>query len=116
MFIAVGCVAAAVHLAMAFALVQYGDMRPALANIPAFACAFLVSFTGHSRHTFQTDAPPGWWRWLQVSVAGFLLNQGLYMLALRLFPQVWYVLLLASVTALVAFASYHLGRVWAFST
>jgi putative flippase GtrA len=116
-FVLVGCWAAAVHLGTAFILVDALGMAPSLANVIAFLCAFAVSFAGHRRHSFQSDNAPrhGWWRWLQVSVAGFLLNQCLYVFALQAFPHVWYLLLLGIVTATVAVFTYSLGKVWAFN-
>jgi putative flippase GtrA len=116
-FIVVGSTAAATHLAAAFVLVNYGGLMPAFANVPAFLCAFCVSFAGHSRHSFHASAKSRrtWWRWLQVSLASFFLNQGLYLLALKAFPQVWYLLLLGMVTGVVAFLSYSLGKAWAFN-
>lgn len=116
-FIAVGCAAATVHLASVFALVNYAGIRPAYANVPAFLCAFCVSFAGHSRHSFRMaeKRKHSWWRWLQISIAAFFLNQSLYLLALKAFPHTWYLLLLGTVTAAVAFISYGLGKVWAFN-
>jgi len=116
-FVTVGCAAAAVHLATVFILVHYVGITPAVANVPAFLCAFCVSFAGHSRHSFRDfdRHRHSWWRWLQVSIAGFFLNQALYLIALHAFPQVWYLLLLGGVTSLVAFVSYGLGKLWAFS-
>jgi putative flippase GtrA len=115
-FITVGCAAAVVHLVTVFVLVNYAGMGPAYANVPAFLCAFCVSFAGHSRHSFHVSEKRKyhWWRWLQVSIAAFFLNQGLYLLALKSFPQIWYLLLLGMVTSAVAFISYGLGKIWAF--
>jgi putative flippase GtrA len=116
-FIAVGSSAAGVHLLVAWAIVESGWAAPAWANVSAFACAFMVSFLGHRRYTFGTAErlPANLAKWLAVSIAGFALNQTLYVAALHLFPQVFYLLLLFAVTAMIAVASYCLGRFWAFA-
>lgn len=116
-FIAVGCAAALVHLALVFLLVSYAGMKPALANVPAFLCAFCVGHAGHSRFSFPSHRPyqHSRWRWLQVSLASFFLNQGLTLLALRAFPQLWYLAVIAGVSAAVALISYGLGKTWAFT-
>jgi hypothetical protein len=54
-------------------------------------------------------------KWLAVSIGGFLLNQALYVAALRLFPDWSYLVLLAGVTVLVALCSFFLGKLWAFA-
>jgi putative flippase GtrA len=115
-FVAVGGIAAAVHLTTVFILVEYGAMPPPFANVIAFLCAFSVSFAGHSRHSFRSGkkTPRSWWRWLQVSITAFFLNQGLYLMALHAFPHTGYLLLLGIVTGVVAFFSYALGKLWAF--
>lgn len=116
-FIVVGCTAAVVHLATVFLLVNYVGMVPALANVPAFLCAFCVSHAGHSRFSFPSRQrlTHSRWRWLQVSSATFFLNQGLTLLALRALPDVWYLVVMGGVTGLVALISYGLGKAWAFS-
>jgi len=118
-FAAVGALAAGVHLCAAWLLVEGAALPPAAANVGAFLCAFPVSYLGHRRHTFGAIGAAGAGnaslpKWLQVSVGAFGLNQALYVAALRCFPHVWYLLLLAFVTATVAAGSYCLGRIWAF--
>lgn len=115
-FVVIGSLAAAIHLGTAFLLVDQAGIPPAVANVIAFGCAFFFSYAGHSRHSFRsgTNADGSFLRWLQVSIAGFLANQGLYMLALHAFPHVWYLLLSMLVTAIVASGSYLLGKLWAF--
>jgi len=116
-FIVVGSLAAATHMLAALIIVESGLASPAWANVGAFACAFLVSFIGHRRYTFQhagkTSESLG--KWLIVSISGFALNQILYVSALHLFPQIFYLALLFAVTAMVAIFSYLLGKYWAFT-
>jgi putative flippase GtrA len=116
-FIAVGCTAALVHLGTAFVLVSLVGVTPGLANVPAFLCAFCVSHAGHSRFSFPSSrrVAHSRWRWLQVSLAAFFLNQGLTLLALHAFPQFWYLAVMAGVAIVVALISYGLGKTWAFA-
>jgi putative flippase GtrA len=113
----VGGMAAGVHLLVVMLAVELGQVSPAYANVIAFAVAFLVSYAGHRRYTF--GAGPGvadsLGKWLAVSIGGFLLNQALYVAALRLLPAWPYLLLLAGVTVLVALCSFFLGKLWAFA-
>jgi putative flippase GtrA len=117
LFVTVGCAAAVMHLAAAFILVSQTGMAPALANVPAFSCAFCVSHAGHSRFSFPSPAyrSHSRLRWLQVSLVSFLLNQGLTLFALHAFPQLWYLAVMAGVAAVVALISYGLGKTWAFA-
>lgn len=116
-FVLVGAVAASVHIAIVYILVDHLNFSPSIANVLAFACAFIVSFSGHRHLTFDANAhlTRSLARWLQVSVGAFAANQILYMAALHYFPQIWYLLSLAMVTLIVAIASYVMGKVWAFS-
>jgi putative flippase GtrA len=116
-FVLVGGVAAGVHLLVVMLAVELCQVPPAYANVIAFAVAFLVSYAGHRRYTFGAGLGMGdsLGKWLAVSISGFLLNQTLYVTALRLFPAWPYLLLLAGVTALVALFSFFLGKLWAFA-
>jgi putative flippase GtrA len=117
----VGGVAAGVHLLVVMLAVELRQVPPAYANVIAFAVAFLVSYAGHRRYTFGAgrgvadSIADSIGKWLAVSIAGFLLNQALYVAALRLFPAWPYVVLLAGVTGLVALCSFFLGKLWAFA-
>lgn len=115
-FIAVGSVAAGVHLLVAWIVVELGWATPAWANVSAFSCAFMVSFIGHRRYTFGIagHVAGSLAKWLAVSIGAFAVNQILYLTALNLFPQIFYLVLLFAVTALLAVASYCLGKFWAF--
>jgi putative flippase GtrA len=116
-FVLVGGVAAGVHLLVVMLAVELRHVPPAYANVIAFAVAFLVSYAGHRRYTFGAGrgVADSMGKWLAVSIAGFLLNQALYVAALRLFPDWSYLLLLAGVTVLVALCSFFLGKLWAFA-
>nr|WP_260048752.1 GtrA family protein [Pseudoduganella aquatica] len=113
----VGAAAAGVHLLTVLGAVSLAQLRPQQANIAGFACAFLVSHAGQRKFTFGAGRSAGgsMLRWLAVSLAGFGANQFLFVAALKAFPAVPYLALLAAVTLLVALASFALGKYWAFS-
>jgi putative flippase GtrA len=114
-FIAVGCAAAAVHLAVVVLLVSGLGQLPLLANIVGWLVAFTVSFSGHWLLTFDKRAP--WWRaarrFFTISMGGFLVNESLYAVLLRL--SGWrYDVLLGIVLVAVAVVTYLLSSRWAF--
>jgi putative flippase GtrA len=114
-FVAVGSAAAAVHLAVVVLLVSGLGQLPLLANVLGWLVAFVVSFTGHWLLTFDKRAP--WWRavrrFFTISLGGFLINESLYAVLLRLAG--WrYDVLLAFVLLAVAVITYLLSSRWAF--
>lgn len=114
-FLVVGAMATALHQALVALLVETGVMGPAPANVFGFACAWVLSYAGHARYTFRStrahhQALP---RFLVVSLFGLALGQGLYMALLRL-DALHYLLALLLTQAVVAVATYLLGRGWAF--
>lgn len=114
-FVAVGCAAAAVHLAVVVLLVSGLGQLPLLANIVGWLIAFTVSFSGHWLLTFDKRAP--WWRaarrFFTISMGGFLVNESMYAVLLRL--SGWrYDVLLAIVLLVVAVITYLLSSRWAF--
>jgi putative flippase GtrA len=117
-FILVGAAAVLVHLGTVYLLVSSFALSPLVANVIGFACAFVVSFSGHRRYTFSANArlTRSLARWLQVSATAFIANQILYMAALRYLPQIGYLLSLVVVTGIIATASYVMGKMWAFSS
>lgn len=115
-FIAVGCAAAAVHLATVVALVRWGGWSPPVANVLGWLTAFVCSFFGHHFTTFSdAQAPMGRAarRFFAVSALGFAVNQAAYVLLLR-WSGLRYDLALALVLVGVAVVTYLLGRRWAF--
>lgn len=114
-FVAVGSAAAAVHLAVVVLLVSGLGQLPLLANIVGWLVAFTVSFSGHWLLTFDKRAP--WWRaarrFFTISMGGFLVNESMYAVLLRL--SGWrYDVLLAIVLVAVAVLTYLLSSRWAF--
>lgn len=117
-FVAVGATATATHFLVVWLLVRGASLSPAWANMPAFWIAFCVSYAGHNVFTFagrSQSLPSSVLRWMAVSVGGFLLNQSLYMLALRWIQAVHYLVLLFFVTGIVTLMTYFLGKYWAFA-
>ncbi len=91
-------------------------MWPELANALGFAVAFLVSFAGHRRLSFQdagTSLMTSLRRFAVTALAGFACNELVFMLLLRVFA--WPALLALFVALLVAAGqTFVLGRFWAF--
>lgn len=115
-FVGVGAAAAATHLGVVMALVEFLGWAPLLANVGGWAVAFGVSFSGHYRLTFS-DSGAGLWaaarRFALLSFGGFAVNQAAYALALSL-SGLNYALLLAAVLVGVAVLTFVLSRWWAF--
>jgi len=113
----VGLSAAAVHLAVVWALVSQTGMAALLANPAGFFVAFWVSFFGHRHGSFARDDPhpirhalP---RFAVVAVVGFLANELLYALLLN-FTPLPYTVALFLVILTVAVGTYLASRHWAF--
>lgn len=113
-FLVVGGCAAVTHGAVLAGLARI--MRPELANAIGFLVAFSVSFVGHSRLTFPDPSAPagqGLLRFGITSLAGFVLNEGLFTVFHA--GMGWTVggsWLIA--TGLTAVQTFFLGKCWAF--
>ncbi len=113
-FLAVGGAAAATHMGV-FALTQ-DHMWPELANALGFCVAFVVSFTGHRRLSFQdarTSLLTSLRRFGVTALAGFASNEAVFVLLLR---GLGLPSLLALFLALLFAAgqTFVLSRFWAF--
>ena len=116
-FIAVGCTAAAVHFGTVLLLVSGAGVPPLAANVGGWLPAFAVSFLGQWRFTFSARDAPGWQalrRFLLLSLGGFAANEAAYA-ALLHWTALPYSVLLAIVLVGVAFLTYVLSSLWAFS-
>ncbi|HEX3141080.1 MAG TPA: GtrA family protein [Rhizobacter sp.] len=116
LFVLVGCFAAAVHWAVAVALVRNGFFEPLVANGAGWVVALLVSFAGQWRLTFgDHHAPLGrsFRRFSIVSLSGFLVNEAAYAALLR-WSALRYDVLLLAVLLTVAAATFVASRRWAF--
>jgi putative flippase GtrA len=115
-FIAVGCVAAAVHWGVVVGLVDHLGWQPLLANLIGWVVAFSMSFTGHHKLTFDDSHVPirsSIWRFFFVSAFGFFINEMSYALLLHWSKQP-YDLILGIVLISVAGITYLLSRHWVF--
>jgi putative flippase GtrA len=115
-FVAVGCVAAAVHFGVVLLLVACAALAPLVANVAGWLVAFIASFLGQWRFTFAAQAAPAWQalrRYFVLSLTGFAVNEAAYAALLR-WTQLPYDLLLAAVLLGVALFTYVLGSRWAF--
>jgi putative flippase GtrA len=55
-FSCVGILATASHIAVFTGLIEFVNVKPLLANVPAFCVAVLASFFGHFNWTFKAEA------------------------------------------------------------
>ena len=116
-FVLVGASAALTHMAVfALVLILVPTLWPEIANVAGFLVAFLVSFVGHRRLSFQ-DAGTGlvqsFLRFAATAVAGFMTNEGVFIVLFRVlaFPA-WAALMCGIVLATVQ--TFVLSRYWAF--
>jgi putative flippase GtrA len=114
-FVAVGTLAACVHLSMV-AILFHAGLHPLIANVFAFATAFGVSYSGHRFVTFPggrlshlASLHRFWW----VALTSFILNEGLYALLLG---SGWlnYLFSLILVLLIVTPITFVFSRFWAF--
>ncbi len=118
-FLIVGSLAGLVHFVSLVICVELFVIQPIWANVIAFLIAFIVSFFGHFQLTFHQQTDKRAWqhhlqKWFISSVMGFLLNQGLFLLGLKLLGNAWYGVIWFIVTAMVTVMTFILGKLWAF--
>lgn len=123
-FTIVGIIAAAVHFCTLVLCVQIANVLPVWANVIAFLVAFVVSFSGHFKLTFthsitQSTSPHNQFfatllKWFVTSVGGFLLNQLIFIMGLKVFGNGWYMLIWLCATGIVTVLTFLLGKLWAF--
>ena len=114
-FIAVGCMAAAVHLGVVVLLVSGLGWQTSVGS-DSILIAFGFSLTGHRLLTFRSRRPPLWRaarRFFAVSAAGFCVNEVSYAVLLR-FGGWRYDIVLAFVLVAVAVITYLVSSRWAF--
>ena len=116
-FILVGGAATLAHAVMLLIFVELGGLNPTLANLFAFICAFFVSYLGHKRFTFRSDAShasalPGF---LLAALAGLVVNVGLFAVLSDVF-RVHYWLVFGLVILLAPSVVYVISRDHAFQS
>lgn len=115
-FIAVGCLAAAVHWLTVVTLVERAALRPLLANLFGWLVALGVSFAGHHHLTFRGHGTPlrhSMPRFVALSATGFLINETTFAASLH-WSTLGYRILLTGVLVLVAGMTWALSRLWVF--
>lgn len=143
-FLIVGASAALVHFLVLISMVNFTATSPAWANACAFLVAFVVSFTGHfyltfrqkiapvtddnypqntvstyhstKRDTLSTSMLSTLIKWFASSAAGFMANQGLFVLGLDWFGERYYMLIWLVVTGVITVMTFALGKLWAFKS
>ncbi len=140
-FLIVGGSAALVHFLVLVSIVSFTTITPAWANVIAFLLAFIVSFLGHFYLTFHqstsiiandnvnvnssntssyqsTERSPlnALIKWFASSAAGFIANQGLFVLGLNWFGERYYMLIWLLVTGVITVMTFALGKLWAFKS
>jgi putative flippase GtrA len=113
-FLVVGSSAAFTHMAVFALTAPY--LWPELANAAGFVVAFFVSFAGHRWLSFQdasTSLLQSLRRFAVTAIAGFVANELMFMLLLRVFDlPAWLALFFALVFA--SAQTFLLSRFWAF--
>ena len=114
----VGISAMLVHFYAVTAIFIPLGIHPLIANVFGFLVAFIVSYYGHSRLTFQTSAKnssslKSMLRFFLVATTSFLLNQVIFYLLLT-FTQIGIDLSLGITLIVVSGSTYILSKFWAF--
>jgi putative flippase GtrA len=116
-FLLVGASAALTHMAVfALVLLLVPTLWPEIANVAGFLVAFLVSFVGHRRLSFQdasTSLMQSFVRFAATAVAGFTANEAVFIVLFRVLAlPTWLALISAIVVS--ALQTFVLSRYWAF--
>ena len=116
-FVLVGASAALTHMAVfTVVLLLVPTLWPEIANVAGFLVAFLVSFVGHRRLSFQ-DAGTGlmqsFLRFAATAVAGFVTNEAVFILLFRVLVLPTWVALISGIVV-SAVQTFVLSRFWAF--
>ena len=114
-FAQIGVLSACVHFLVLWVALSYTKLAPLLANFVAYSIAFLVSFFGHFKWTFQSKEPKlrAFIKFVLISFTAFLLNSGVLLILLI---TAWFVPFLAAFMAFL-FSSVFIflaSRYWAF--
>jgi len=116
-FVLVGVSAALTHMAVfTLALHLFPPLWPELANLAGFLVAFLVSFVGHRRLSFQdagTSLMQSFVRFAATAVAGFMTNEAVFIVLFRVLGLPSWIALICGIV-LSALQTFVLSRFWAF--
>ncbi|MDF1761168.1 MAG: GtrA family protein [Coxiellaceae bacterium] len=115
-FAIVGMSSSVVHFSSVMLLVEFGDLRPLIANIFAFLIAFLVSFFGHwlwtfagTTQNFRQSLP----RFFTIATVSFGLNELFYWYLLHR-VHMYYPVALIIVLCCVSVLTFTASKLWAF--
>ena len=115
-FVLVGASAALTHMAVfTVVLLLVPTLWPEIANVAGFLVAFLVSFVGHRRLSFQdagTSVLQSFLRFAATAVAGFATNESVFILLFRLLGLPTWVALISGIVV-SAVQTFVLSRFWA---
>ena len=116
-FVLVGASAALTHMAVfTVVILLVPTLWPEIANLAGFLIAFLVSFVGHRRLSFQdagTSLMQSFLRFAATAVAGFVTNETVFILLFRLLGLPTWVALISGIV-FSAVQTFVLSRIWAF--
>ena len=116
-FVLVGASAALTHMAVfTLVLLLVPTLWPEIANVAGFLVAFLVSFVGHRRLSFQdagTSLMQSFVRFAATAVAGFMTNEAVFIVLLRVLELPTWMALISGIV-MSAVQTFVLSRFWAF--
>ena len=116
-FVLVGASAALTHMAVfTVVLILIPTLLPEIANVAGFLVAFLVSFVGHRRLSFQdagTSVMQSFVRFAATAVAGFATNEAIFIVLFRVLSLPTWVALISGIVV-SAVQTFVLSRFWAF--
>jgi len=116
-FVLVGASAALTHMAVfTLVLLLVPTLWPEIANVAGFLVAFLVSFVGHRRLSFQdagTSLMQSFVRFAATAVAGFVTNEAVFIVLFRVLALPTWVALISGIVV-SAVQTFVLSRFWAF--
>ncbi|MFC1771772.1 GtrA family protein [Pseudomonadota bacterium] len=117
----VGILATLVHISIFVFCIEALDIRPFLANFPAYGVAVLVGFWGHFSWTFKRDDANDQRFWAQaltkfviVSLLGLGLNSMIVYGVVDLMGWSYHIAILLMVTVTPAIV-FVLSKLWAFA-
>jgi putative flippase GtrA len=110
-----GGLATLTHITVFVALVEWLQLRPLYASVPAFLAAVVVSYTLNYRWTFRADGPHQvlFPRFVLVALAGLVLNLLITYLVVDL-GHFWYGYALVAIILIIPVTTFLLSRFWVF--
>lgn len=114
-FVIIGVVAALIHMAVVWTLIESKSITPVLANFIAFLTAFFAAFIGHYFWTFRVPGNPlhAMRRYFFISGSAFVANT---LLLVGLLKSGWLSPVAAAVAAaaVIPLITFLASRLWGF--